>query len=152
MPMLLSVLVGYQALNTVTDQWTKEWKHIPNPPQIRFMWYIFQNRALHNALEAKLPAMEASYNFKAEAMFPANGRRQRHMTKRERNLGDPVTNQRGSANPQHVACASSGDCRLTRESMARARCLKRPFIFPGHLPILMDTYVKQIAPSRYRPC
>ncbi|KAG8969825.1 protein transport protein S31 [Tulasnella sp. 425] len=76
---LLKAPAGYQALRAGTSG-LRNGKRTHYPPQIRLMWSIVQNRSLHNAFEAKRQAIDASYNFKAESMFPANRRRKERCT------------------------------------------------------------------------
>ncbi|KAG8941160.1 hypothetical protein FRC04_004684 [Tulasnella sp. 424] len=148
-PVLLSVPAGHQALTTVTDQWTKEWKHTANPPQIRFMWLIVQNRSLHNAFEAKLQAIDASYNFKAEGMFPANERRRWHGTKRECTVGDPGTTPTGFC--KSPTCSM---CIVMQRSFDKEKCAAGSMfgkgVYTSGTSSKSHGYIKQVAPSRYR--
>ncbi|KAG8990019.1 hypothetical protein FRB90_001968 [Tulasnella sp. 427] len=148
-PVLLSVPDGHQALKTVTDQWNKEWKHTPNPPQIRFMWLIVQNRALHNAFEARLQAIDASYKFKAEGMFPANERRRWHGTKRECTVGDPGTTPTGFC--QSPTCSM---CIVMQRSFDKEKCAAGSMfgkgVYTSGTSSKSHGYIKQVAPSKYR--
>lgn len=51
-----------------TDPRTKDWNYTPNSPHIRFMRLIV-------AFEAKLQAIDASYDFTTEVIFSASERR-----------------------------------------------------------------------------
>ncbi|KAG8922160.1 hypothetical protein FRC01_014393 [Tulasnella sp. 417] len=128
----------HYAQRVVTDLWTKEWKHTPNPLQIRFMCF-----------EAKLQEIDSSHNFKAEGMSPANERRRWHGTKWECAVGDPGTTPTGFC--KSPTCSM---CIVMQRSFDKEFCAAGSMfgkgVYTSGTSSKSHGYVKQVAPSRYR--